>query len=386
MQEPGALSDGTPITYASGLHCEHFHGLPFLEHSGHIWGFQSDLLQFPVQHLTVVILANTDDCDAAALAFSVAEIYLKDAFAKPPGKPKAITIRPAWVERYVGTYEVAAGTTLRAPGKRLVFRREDFLGDHAQLAASSKTDFFALRGDFRVSFVPATDGGPSTRAIVHQPSGDDFVARRVSPPAPTPPFSARPPTEMAAYTGRYYSEELDVLYTVTLRDGKLWMRYPRGELEMLPQSLDTCLWSQNPTETVAFARDANGSVSGFLITEQGSRVQNLRFVKVRLNATSATQPGEGIAVNHPGASRCTRRPLARVPDNTKTIATRFMPFPMFATSVSETCPPVAVKSAVRPGSHCLDRGEAIIHKSPSWPALSICTTIRPWFRCGAASL
>lgn len=36
MEQPGVLNDGTPITYASGLHVEHFHGLPCLEHSGYI--------------------------------------------------------------------------------------------------------------------------------------------------------------------------------------------------------------------------------------------------------------------------------------------------------------------------------------------------------------
>ncbi len=288
MEKPGVLSDGTPITYASGLHVEHFHGLPFLEHSGYIWGFKSDLLHFPRQHFTVIVLANTDNCDPPELAFSVAAIYLKNAFPAPPKKPKAITISPALLDRYIGTYEIATGTTMRAPGKRLIFRRDDFLGEHAQLAASSKTDFFALRGDFRVTFVPASNGGPSQRAIVHEPSGDNFVARRVPPARPAAPLPAGAPTELSAYVGRFYSKELDVLYTVTLHDGKLWMRYPQRSLAMRPEKTDTFLWNSDPVETITFTRDARGIVSGFFLTEQ--RVQHLRFVKVQLRAISGEAP------------------------------------------------------------------------------------------------
>lgn len=237
-----------------------------------------------------MVLANTDDCEPPALAFSVAAIYLKNQFRKLPPKPKAISISPALVDRYAGTYVIAAGTTLRAPGQHLVFGRKDFLGPHGQLAASSKTDFFALKGNFRVTFVPAPDGGPSPRAIVHRSSGDNFVARRIPPARPVPPLSTGAPTNQAAYTGRYYSKELDVLYTVTVTDGELWMRYPLGTLKMRRQATDRFLWHNNPAETITFTRDARGSIDGFLMTEQGLRVQNLRFAKARLIPTSKHEP------------------------------------------------------------------------------------------------
>ena len=42
------------------------------------------------------------------------------------------------------------------------------------------------------------------------------------------------PESMLAYTGTFYSGELDTLYTVSSLDGRLFVRYPRGESELKP--------------------------------------------------------------------------------------------------------------------------------------------------------
>ncbi len=148
MLKPGEMADGTHITYAGGLHREHYRGLPFVEHSGSIWGYKTDILNFPAQHTSFIILANTDDSEPAELVFRVADIYLKDAFLPPPPKPAAISMPVALVDRYVGTFEVATGTTLRAPGRQYVFKREDFIGEKAPLQAASTTEFFPRKGIF----------------------------------------------------------------------------------------------------------------------------------------------------------------------------------------------------------------------------------------------
>src|SRR3546814_1254280 len=52
----------------------------------------------------------------------------------------------------------STGTTLRAPGRRYIFRREDFVGPAAQLTAFSPTDFFSPQSDFRARFLPPPGG------------------------------------------------------------------------------------------------------------------------------------------------------------------------------------------------------------------------------------
>jgi len=277
MLKTGTLSDGTPITYASGLHREHYRGLPFIEHSGHNWGYKTEILRFPNRHLTIIILANTDAADPPSLAFRIADIYLGGQFPPSPPKPATIATPVDLSDRYVGTYAVATGTTLRAPGRRYVFRREDFIGPGAQLAAFTPTDFFSPQSDFRAHFVPAPQGGQSQRVVIRNDDGDDFVARRVPDAVPPPP----PETfDSSAFTGDYWSPELGVLYRVRQRHGKLWLRYPRGEAELRPQSRDVFSWRQDGN-SIHFVRDAD-HVGGFLLTQPNQRVRNLRFAKVTM--------------------------------------------------------------------------------------------------------
>jgi CubicO group peptidase (beta-lactamase class C family) len=279
MLRTGTLSDGTPITYASGLHREHYRGLPFIEHSGHNWGYKTEILRFPGRNLTIIILANTDNSDPPSLAFKIADIYLKGEFPPSPPKPEAIATPLHLIDRYTGTYAVATGTTLRAPGRQYVFRREDFMGPAAQLIASSPTDFYSPQSDFRARFVSSPEGGRSQRVVIHNDDGDDFVARRV-PEAVMPP----PPdlSDASALVGDYWSPELGVLYRVSQRDGKLWLRYPRGEAELRPQARDTFLWRQEPY-SIRFER-SGPKVTGFLVTQPNQRVRDLRFAKVTIGS------------------------------------------------------------------------------------------------------
>jgi CubicO group peptidase (beta-lactamase class C family) len=277
MLKTGTLGDGTPITYASGLHREHYHGLPFIEHSGRNWGYKTEILRFPARHLTIIILANTDDSDPPSLAFRIADIYLKGEFPPSPPKPAAIATPVHLIDRYIGTYAVATGTTLRAPGRRYVFRREDFIGPAAQLAAFSPRDFFSPQSDFRARFVPAAQGGPSQRVVIHNDDGDDFVARRVPEAVPPPPPDM---SGSSAFIGDYWSPELGVLYRVRQRNGKLWLHYPRGEAELRPQARDVFLWRQSG-DSIRFVRDT-GRVAGILVTQPNQRVRDLHFAKVTM--------------------------------------------------------------------------------------------------------
>lgn len=279
MLRTGTLSDGTPITYASGLHREHYRGLPFIEHSGHNWGYKTEILRFPGRNLTIIILANTDNSDPPSLAFKIADIYLKDEFPPSPPKPVAMATPLHLIDRYTGTYAVATGTTLRAPGRQYVFRREDFMGPAAQLIASSPTNFYSPQSDFRARFVPSPEGSRSQRVVIHNDDGDDFVARRVPEAVmPLPPDLA----DASALVGDYWSPELGVLYRVSQRDGKLWLRYPRGEAELHPQARDTFLWRQEPY-SIRFERSGI-KVDGFLVTQPNQRVRDLRFSKTTVGS------------------------------------------------------------------------------------------------------
>jgi len=113
------------------------------------------------------------------------------------------------------------------------------------------------------------------------PAGKALAIKRATDPPETERFErveAFTPVavDLEAFAGSFYSEELDVTYTVRIDDGKLWMRVRNN----MPQPLQPAvrdLFVGPQGIRVEFARGADGRVSGFAV--QAGRVRNIRFVR-----------------------------------------------------------------------------------------------------------
>jgi CubicO group peptidase (beta-lactamase class C family) len=70
------LEPGQPVSYGFGWLLDPWRGHPRMWHHGETTGFRAVIERFPEDGLTVVILANRDDLDVAALAHEVAGPYL----------------------------------------------------------------------------------------------------------------------------------------------------------------------------------------------------------------------------------------------------------------------------------------------------------------------
>jgi len=291
MEKPGVLSDGIPITYASGLHVEGFHGLDYVEHTGEVPGFNADLLVFPKQRFSVILLANTDTCNPAKLAFAVAGIYLKDEFPAEAKRPQSLPYPAhALLEQYSGTYEIMSGTSLIGPGRKIhiavdgdALRYDD---EKLPLLASSDHEFYSQESPIRISFLPLRNGSSAFMAVLHDPSGTQFAGRRVDA-APAPANTAAP-LPLTAYVGLYYSADLDTVYVVVLHGGALSLRTPRGEVPMVLQSGDIYDVRGNMQEGKAsgmlmFTRNGS-SAGGFTLTLSGARAANIRFTRLNSEA------------------------------------------------------------------------------------------------------
>ncbi|HUA14138.1 MAG TPA: serine hydrolase domain-containing protein [Verrucomicrobiae bacterium] len=292
MKQPGVLRDGIPITYASGLHAESFHGMHYVEHTGAVPGFRSDVLVFPAQKLSIILLANTDNLNAPRLAFSIAEIYLRDEYPALPERPRAVPSPGlSTLQKYAGTYEILSGTSEVGPGRQLTFQAERnalrFTGENAPLLASSGRDFFSSTTSFHVTFLPTTDGTGHFMVVVHDPSGTDFAGRRIKPVLPRKQAA---PVSSSSYLGLYYSAELATAYEVTQKAGALSLRTPRGVVALEGRSPDVFAARGNLAEgkfagTLEFSR-AQGSVTGFLLTTSGGRAANIPFAKTGFSRVS----------------------------------------------------------------------------------------------------
>ena len=86
------------------------------------------------------------------------------------------------------------------------------------------------------------------------------------------------PVNLASYTGRYFSEELETFYDLSVEGGQLVIRHRRFGPVALTRTSEDTFSATLPVSKIVFRRDAQGGVTGF---EAGNgRARDITFKKV----------------------------------------------------------------------------------------------------------
>lgn len=283
MLARGALNDGKTLDYASGLvHASH-NGLKTVQHGGGFVGFRAQMIRFPEQRFTVIVLCNLATMNPTGLAQQVADVYLADVMARSgagaasplgvaapkPSQPAVVELSREARKRVTGFYfneqdSVARRVRLRDDGK-LVYCRGD--GKDNALVPLADGSFLMEDVPVRiiVTFEPAEPARPKIMRVAVE--GDEPIVMRAFTPAETTAAS------LTKYVGRYYSPELDVEYTMSVRDSTPVVSYKRGQpLDLQPLMVGRFQVAQM---TLEFDREVDGRSPGFKL--HANRVRNVQF-------------------------------------------------------------------------------------------------------------
>jgi CubicO group peptidase (beta-lactamase class C family) len=272
MLDRGKLNDGTTLDYACGLSVGKYKGLNIVDHGGSDAGYRSDLLRFPDQHFSVACLSNTPN-DPGSLARQVADIYLAKELKPEPARPEVPTVKltPEQLASKAGVYHNPDGDIIR----RIVVQsqggslgiRQGATGPGVELKASSESRFRPVGQATEIRFEPLPAGG--MRMIDAPDSG-------AKPAVYTRAEEFKPAAaQLAEYAGEYRSDEIEPVYRMIVRDGKLFLERLKSAPALLEPAIKDVFTGSSAN--IRFVRDARGRVSGFLLNR--SRVLNFRFRK-----------------------------------------------------------------------------------------------------------
>jgi CubicO group peptidase (beta-lactamase class C family) len=275
LQRTGRLASGRELEYASGLNVSRYRGQRVVMHGGSWGGYRAELMRFPDERFSAAVLCNVASSDPSRLARAIAEIYLEDrmepasarpapAAAQAAGVPAApaVQVAPERLQALAGMYRdpvTRATRTLSVEGGRLYVGASN----RFELRPVSETEFQAVDApvEMRVRFEPG-------RLVWTQGGGEPQGFEKLALVTPTP-------DELAAYAGRYFSEELQATYTLAVQDGALAL-HRRGVDPTPLRPLVRDEFSAGPT--LRFVRDGSGAVTGFML--DAGRVRNLRFARI----------------------------------------------------------------------------------------------------------
>lgn len=162
---------------------------------------------------------------------------------------------PENFDRLAGRYELSV-----MPGFILTFDREgDRIYTQAtnqpeiDLTATSDSTFSLIGVNAAVTFHLNEDATADSLTL-HQ--NGNHIAKKID-------FTLAP-DEMAEYTGRFYSDEIETLYTIVLKDDELYMQHYQMEddMKLNPANKDK-FGSAMPIPTVEFVRSDDGEITGF---------------------------------------------------------------------------------------------------------------------------
>lgn len=276
MHTKGKLASGRELDYAGGLTIGKYRGVDFVEHSGGDAGFRSNVVRFPRERLSVVILSNAGDMRPTRIARAVADLYLgADAEPLPVAsarpEPKEIKIDPARLDALVGDYALNPSFVISFTKENGQLMTQATGQPKLPLFASGERSFFLKVVDAQFTFDAPGADGIVMGGTLHQ-NGQNQPARRVK-------AIVLSKDDLGARAGSYYSEELNVIYKVSQKDGGLVLHHPRGEMPLI-QASATTFTAPFPIGTVEYACDAARGCNSFSVSN--GRVRNLVFSKVAI--------------------------------------------------------------------------------------------------------
>lgn len=278
MLKSGVLSSGDTTNYALGLYYGEHRGLRTVGHSGSWVGYLANLTRFPDHDLTIITFFNRSDADPIHLSFQTAELFLskylseKSVVAKreTEGATNSIELDPRLFDKFAGRYELEA-----QPGFILEFSREgdtfyiQGIGQRQIEIVPTSTTTFDVKGvDASVTF--HIGKSEKTDSLTLHQNGEN-LAHRVEPWSPTE-------ADLEAYTGRYFSKELQTFYTVAEKGSGLVIQHRRmEEIPLTPMKEDT-FHGEFPISQIIFIRTEAGQVSRLLVSNPATR--GIPFEKV----------------------------------------------------------------------------------------------------------
>ncbi|MFT5143342.1 MAG: CubicO group peptidase (beta-lactamase class C family) [Rhodothermales bacterium] len=283
MQTSYVLSTGDSTGYGLGLFLDEHRGLDRIHHGGADVAHRSQLARYPTINAGLTTQSNHAGFDGS-IPFQIAELffgdYMEDADAPAEAAPDdeapwdPASFDPEILDDYVGGFALDA-----VAGFVLTFTRE---GDElfTQATGQQKLQVFPTSDStFALRVVEASvtfhrDGDGSVNRITLHQNGDK-PATRVSGDG----GGAWEPTadELAAFAGRYFSEEVEAFYTIWMEDDGLVIKHRRSSEAKL-SAAERDAFAGGALGQMTFERDKNDQIIAFYASN--GRTRDVRFVRV----------------------------------------------------------------------------------------------------------
>ncbi|MDT0677519.1 serine hydrolase [Autumnicola musiva] len=260
MTTPFVLKSGDTTQYGLGLFIADYRGLKQIQHAGADIAHRSMLMYFPEIDAAVVTQSNNAGFEGN-IAYKVADAFFSEHM-EPEKEEKSNEEESGTYNYNVEDFDGLTGRyeLIEAPGFVLNFSKD---GEriYTQATGQGEVDMYAVSDSiFKLKGVNAEinfhikEDGTADSLTLNQ--NGKHLAKKIS---------WKPqPEELKEYTGKYYSDEIETIYSINIEDEKLMLHNYQiaGPMPLNPADKDS-FGSTFPISDLSFVRNEQGEISGF---------------------------------------------------------------------------------------------------------------------------
>ena len=274
MQQRGKLRNGEEISYGWALDTNTYRGAKVVGHAGADHGYRAHFMRLPEYGIAVSCLANLSRMTPGVLCERVVDVLLGDQLEPksegPSSMPFVSAPEPA---DFTGTFrDPKEGSLLQITNENGTLTLDL---DEPRELVSRENGALISKGPWpiRINAVAAGESAPAGVAVSIGFSPTPTRFDRIEP-------ATYSPEKLAAFAGRYWSDELRCFYDVVVEGDSLAIdRLKHERRKLFPAGPDVFFQGLFfSTLNLTFERDTAGAVTGFTHTD--GRIAGLRFRRI----------------------------------------------------------------------------------------------------------
>jgi CubicO group peptidase (beta-lactamase class C family) len=270
ITELDTLNDGQLMKHARGMFISPYQGFTTYNHSGRDLGMRSQFICIPEKKLAVIVYTNSEYINAVNISYDILNLFIDETSVKSPQQTQ-FKHYDKEQKKFEGIYQ-----ELNSDLRMQIFVENDTLraissfGRNSTPLISKSANSFVRIDDPSTVYTFQTEEITDADLLVDF-GGAIFYFEAIE-------LESVPDQNLGEFLGNYYSDELNVTYTISIEDNNLVISYPNNTGIRLKEGVKDTFGANRRTK-YTFNRTKNGNIISFVVAAEGT-VKDILFEKV----------------------------------------------------------------------------------------------------------
>lgn len=271
ITELDTLNNGQPMKHARGMFVSPYKGFTTYNHSGRDLGMRTQFICIPKKNLAVIVYTNSEDINAVNISYEILNLFIDEIPAAERQQQTTYQHSISQKNEFKGVYQ-----ELNSDLRMEIFLENDTLkalssfGRDATPLISESAHSFVRVDNSSIVYTFQTEENSAADLLVDF-GGAIFYFESIKL-APTPNQN------LDEFIGNYYSDELNVTYSISIENNNLVLSYPNCEGIPIKEGVKDTFGANRRTK-YSFKRSNEGKVISFMVASEGT-VKDVLFERM----------------------------------------------------------------------------------------------------------